>query len=220
MSYVLTGLMIANISHIIYSGFLYLIYFRHTHHDGNLIQEIWTMEINAHREAEIFTRFFNHVTVSYFLFIILVLLEIAYLLWIVPDYTDTMVWVHITFLSLLIGFIALYRRRMIDLDMDYVVVVPGKLYFIDQVGVHRGNQTLKLVKDILIIKGSYASFIGSFLNYGTIEISTKFDRDIMVSDTPNLLDMLHMHYVQGPIETANAMNQILSQGMTNNPPPL
>jgi hypothetical protein len=51
--------------------------------------------------------------------------------------------------------------------------------------------------------------VGSLLDYGTIEISEKFDKEILVSDTPNILEKFHLHYVQRPIETANAMNALL-----------
>jgi hypothetical protein len=95
--------------------------------------------------------------------------------------------------------------------MDYVVIIPGRLYFMDQIGIHRSQQTIKLMKDILIIRGGYPNLIASFLGYGTIEMSVKFDREISTYDTPNILDMLHMHYVLHPIETANDMNKLLSQ---------
>lgn len=118
-------------------------------------------------------------------------------------------WIYIASVLVLIILIAYYRRRMVDLNMDYVAIVPGRLYFVDQIGLHRNNQILKLTKDILIIKGGYPNLIGSLLNYGTIEISAKFDRDISAYDTPDIMDRFHMHYVLSPIDTANNMNTLL-----------
>jgi hypothetical protein len=41
---------------------------------------------------------------------------------------------------------------MIDLEMDYVVVVPGRFYFVDQTGVRLNEQTLRLVTGILVVR--------------------------------------------------------------------
>lgn len=113
----------------------------------------------------VFARFFNRVTVGYFLYIVITLFVAGYLIFISGDYSVPVPYFLISSLCIQIILIAYYRRRMIDLEMDYILVIPGKIYFIDQVGVHENIQTLQLIRNIKIIQSSYPNFLGSFFNF-------------------------------------------------------
>lgn len=209
ISYIPTSIMTINVIVILYSGFKHLKNFYIVHSKWNPIFKISEAEIFINKEETIFAKFFNQITFSYLFFIVITLFHIIYVIFFSPVPWDTVSWIYIISLCFQIFFIFYYRRLMIDLNMDYVIVVSNRLYFIDQVWLHINNQILKLVNDILIIKGSYPNFISSLFNYGTIEISAKYDKEISAYDTPDLFEMFHMHYVFNPIETANNMNKIL-----------
>jgi hypothetical protein len=51
--------------------------------------------------------------------------------------TDTLV------ILIEIALLRQYRKRMIDLEMDYNIVIPGKIFFINQSGLLSSIQTLE-----------------------------------------------------------------------------
>lgn len=75
-------------------------------------------------------------------------------------------------ISLEVVFLKLYRKRMMDLEMDYNIVVPGKIYFVNQSGVLSSIQTIESDK-IKTVKSSFPSKIASFFDYGTVDILTE-----------------------------------------------
>ncbi len=101
-------------------------------------------------EALEFAGFFNRVSLGYFVFVILALWEIARITWV--EDTGASAWNYAVSLLIEIFLISHYRLRMIDLEMDYVVVVPGRFYFVDQTGVRLNEQTLRLVTGILVVR--------------------------------------------------------------------
>ena len=80
--------------------------------------------------------------------------------------TDTLV------IIIEIYFLRYFRKRMMDLEMDYNVVVPGKMYFVNQSGILSTIQTIESDK-IKTVQSSFPSKIASFFNYGTINILTE-----------------------------------------------
>lgn len=112
-----------------------------------------------------FARFFNRVTLGYFLFIVATLFEVYYLVFVSGNYASFVPYLDILLLLIQVLLIAYYRARMIDLEMDYILVIPGKVYFIDQIGVHTNMQTLQLMSNIKIIQSSYPNFLGSFFDF-------------------------------------------------------
>lgn len=78
----------------------------------------------------------------------------------------------ILIISLEIVFLKMYRKRMMDLEMDYNIVVPGKIYFVNQSGVLSAIQTIESDK-IKTVKSSFPSKIASFFDYGTVDILTE-----------------------------------------------
>ena len=93
---------------------------------------------------------------------------------------------------------------MIDLEMDYVLIIPNRVYFIDQIGIHKRTESIKWVTNIRLITSSYPNFLGSLFNYGTIEIIVK-------SDTPAIATTYHMRYVDHPTETVNQINTLIEK---------
>jgi hypothetical protein len=89
---------------------------------------------------------------------------------------------------------------MIDLEMDFNVVVKGKLFFVNQNGVYSDINTLDADK-IKNIKSSYPGFLASFFHYGTIEVLTEGDE---------LMGHNVMQFVDRPERTVEQMNALLN----------
>lgn len=82
---------------------------------------------------------------------------------------------EIFFLIVQIILVGYYRRRMIDLEMDYIIIIPNRVYFVDQIGIHKRTQSIKWVTNIRLITSSFPNLLGSLCNYGTIEIVVRND---------------------------------------------
>ena len=74
--------------------------------------------------------------------------------------------------------------------MDYNVVVPGKIFFVNQSGVLSAVQTIESDK-IKTVQSSFPSKIASFFNYGTIHVLTE-------GDTQAMMGTMSMYYVTNP----------------------
>lgn len=71
-----------------------------------------------------------------------------------------------------IVFLSMFRKRMMDLEMDYNIIVPGKVFFVNQSGVLSSIQTIESDK-IKTVRSSYPSKLASFFDYGTVDILTE-----------------------------------------------
>ena len=84
----------------------------------------------------------------------------------------------------------IYRNGMIDLEMDYNVIIPGKIYFVNQSGVLSSVQTIESEK-IKTIRSLFPSRIASLFDYGTVDILTE-------GDSQSLFGTMSMYYVTDP----------------------
>lgn len=98
--------------------------------------------------------------------------------------TDTLVMI------IEIVFLKMYRKRMMDLEMDYNVVVPGKIYFVNQSGVLSSIQTIESSK-IKTVRSSFPNKISSFFNYGNVDVLTE-------GDNSSMMGTMSMYYVTDP----------------------
>jgi hypothetical protein len=98
--------------------------------------------------------------------------------------TDTLVMI------MEIMFLKMYRKRMMDLEMDYNVVVPGKIYFVNQTGILSSVQTIESSK-IKTVRSSFPSKIASFFNYGNVDVHTE-------GDSLAMMGTMSMFYVTDP----------------------
>ena len=168
------------------------------------IHTITQVKIALQEEEKSFNAFFNHITLNYFLFFVITIVYVSYLIGGNGVQTNLYSLSAVFFLIVQIILVAIYRWNMINLEMDYVLVVPNRVYFIDQIGIHRRTQSIKWVTNIRLITSSYPSFLGSLCNYGTIEIIVK-------NDTPAIAESYHMRYVDNPIEIVNQINLLIEK---------
>lgn len=111
--------------------------------------------------------------------------------------TDTLVMI------MEIVFLKMYRKRMMDLEMDYNVIVPGKIYFVNQSGVLSSIQTIESDK-IKTVRSSFPSKIASFFNYGTVDVLTE-------GDTQAMMGTMSMYYVTDPDEVVAGIQSLLDE---------
>ncbi len=147
---------------------------------------------NLERWDRYFINYFDASVTNQFILIVTIVSEIVLIFlyqkslgqhfWILA--TDTLVMI------IEIMFLKMYRKRMIDLEMDYSVVIAGKIYFVNQSGVLSSIQTIES-KKIKTIRSVFPNRIASIFDYGTIDILTE-------GDTQNLMWSLNMYYVNNP----------------------
>ncbi len=190
---------------LIISGFFFLRFYKKNH--KRLYSSLkWEKESEIEPIINIgdhvFTHFFNQMTGSYFIAIILLAINLYYYVFISPIAFGFLSFGDVCISVIQVVLMAYYRRRIIDLQMDYIIVIPGRVYFIDQTWVYKRVQTLRWYANIRLITSSFPNFFASLLNYGSIEIITKNDFSVETN-------VFHMHYIDNPIEIVNQMNQFL-----------
>lgn len=100
-----------------------------------------------------------------------------------------------------IGLLRKYRKRMMDLEMDYNVIVPGKIFFINQSGLLSVIQTIDGEK-IKTIQSIFPSKIASFFNYGTVHILTEWD-------SQEMMGTMSMFYVTSPDAVVTCIHTLI-----------
>lgn len=88
-----------------------------------------------------------------------------------------------------------------DLEMDYNVVVPGKIFFVNQSGVLSAVQTIESDK-IKTVQSAFPSKIASFFNFWTIHVLTE-------GDTQAMMGTMSMYYVTNPDGVVASIQSLL-----------
>lgn len=159
---------------LIVSSITYIRHFRKIHGEPTITTDPTVLTESLHQGDEYFRSFFNWSITNQFILVGIIVAELILLLlygkrvgahfWILA--TDTLV------IILEITFLKYFRKRMMDLEMDYNVVVPGKIFFVNQTGVLSTIQTIEGDK-IKTVQSSFPSKIASFFNYGNINVLTE-----------------------------------------------
>ena len=91
---------------------------------------------------------------------------------------------------------------MMDLEMDYNIVIPGKIFFVNQSGMLSSSQAVEGEK-VKTVAAKYPGWLASFFQYGTIEIMTEGGESNLGTTT--------MYYVPHPTDTAGLIQTLLSR---------
>ena len=91
---------------------------------------------------------------------------------------------------------------MVELEMTYNLIIPGRIYFINQKSIYTGTETLEPQK-VKLMKSSYPNIIASLLNYGDIEVYP----DGMLIE----LGKMNLQYIDDPINTSDKLNKLLQE---------
>ena len=101
-----------------------------------------------------------------------------------------------------------YRKKMMDLEMDYNIVVPGKIIFVNQSGMLSSSQAVEGEK-VKTVTSNYPSWVASFFQYWTIEIMTEWGE--------SNLGTTSMYFVPQPTETARFIQTMLAKDQSIEP---
>ena len=88
--------------------------------------------------------------------------------------------------------------------MDYNIVVPGKIFFVNQSWVLSSIQSIESSK-IKTVRSIFPNKIASFFNYGTIDVLTE-------GDTQMMMGTMSMYFVTDPDGVVASIQNLLKEG--------
>lgn len=193
---------------LVISSFVYIRHFRHTHsHNDKIITNIPALREELQAGDRHFTVFFNWSITNQWLLFLIFLLEIIFIISNLKNFNGHIAILTIDFIIIFleIHYIRRYRKRMMDLEMDFNVVVQGKIFFVNQKWVLSDTQTLESDK-IKTIKSTFPNKLSSFLNVGNIEILTEWD-----TSYSGYIGTITMYFVKNPVQVVNSMQVLLGE---------
>ncbi len=176
---------------LIVSSTNYIRYFRSIHHEPRIVSDMDELRDELARWDKYFVNFFNWSITNQWILIAIILIELS-LIFLYGNRIGDHFWILTidTLVILLeIGFLKQYRKRMMDLEMDYNIVVESKIFFVNQSGILSTVQSIDCNK-IKAVQSIFPSKIASFFNYGTINVLTEWDSALVGTMT--------MYYVTDP----------------------
>ena len=188
---------------LIVSSIRYIIHFREIHGNTEISTDIHKLRSNLNLWDIYFIRFFNWSITNQIVLFLTIIIELS----LVFIYQNQL-WDHIWILTIDTGimilemiFLRLYRKRMIDLEMDYNVIIPGKIFFVNQSWVLSSIQSIEGDK-IKTVRSLFPSKIASFFNYWTVDILTEGDDVAMIWT-------MSMYYVTNPDNIVTNIQSLL-----------
>ncbi len=153
-----------------------------------------------------FIRFFNQSILNQWIVIGLICTSIYFLILHGTKALELISFVDIGLLFLQWIFLSIYRKRMMDLEMDYNIIIPWRIIFVNQSWLLSSSFSIEWDK-IKTISASYPGSIASLFWYGTVEILTEWD-------SSSILGTMSMYYVTEPNEAVRLI-QILVRKNNN-----
>jgi hypothetical protein len=198
---VLATLLAANVAYTVVSSVRFLYEYRKFRQNALSTVSTRVLAEDLKKGDAIFSSLFNQLQTNFFFFIGIVVFYVFHVT--VVSGFSTGIWAMIDIVCIVLQLLALRKfvSNMINLEMDFTVAVPGKIYFVNQKGMYAEVQTLESDK-IKTIKSSYPNFVASFFGYGNLEIMTEGDL--------SGLGTIVIEYVENPEETVENVNALLS----------
>jgi hypothetical protein len=190
---------------LIVSSVVYIHHFHTVHSKAQIFEDHTALRAKLELGDTYFTRFFNWTITNQVILFIAIILEIIFMI-LYRNVLWDHVWVLSTDLLVMfseIVFLRIFRKKMIDLEMDFNMVVPGKIFFVNQTGVLSSVQSIESGK-IKTVRSLFPNKIASFFNYGTIDILTE-------GDTTDMLGTMTMYYVTDPDGVVASIQTILKE---------
>lgn len=176
---------------LIISSFNYIRHFKGIHHEPQIITDIGIILDELTQGDKYFKSFFNWSIMNQWILIGTIIIELL----LIVNYGKQIgehFWILTvdTFIILTeVWLLRQYRKRMMDLEMDYNILVQGKIFFVNQSWLLSVIQTIEWDK-IKTVQSIFPSKIASFFNYGTIHILTEGDTA--------MIGTMNMYYVTNP----------------------
>lgn len=187
------------------SSVIYIVHFRSIHKNTDLIiTDLKALREELGRGDCYFISFFNWSLTNQFLLVLIMIAEIALIFHHIDRLSEHMMILSIDFLIILVEiyYLQQYRKRMMDLEMDFNIVVQGKIFFVNQTGVLSNTQTIESDK-IKTIRSNFPNKLASFFNFGTIDILTEGDT--------GSLGALSMYFVTNPVKVVSSIQMLLGE---------
>lgn len=128
----------------------------------------------------IFTGFFNQTVFLFFVMIIIsifIIINSVYTIsWLKDAWFLSINLLNIVLILIQLGLFISYLKNMVNLEMDFNIVVPEKIYFYNQNFLLGSSQSMNAEK-IKTMNTKYPWFIASFFNYWDIIIFTEWDNE-------------------------------------------
>ncbi len=187
---------------LIFSSFFYIRYFRRIHGTPTIYTDMEKVKNQVNQWDIYFINFFNWSLTNQLVLTILFFLELSLVFAFRQDLTEHFWLLILDSVVIVIEFVLLgrYRKKMIDLEMDYNIVIPWKIFFINQTGVLSDTQTLDSDK-IKTVRAQFPGKIASFFNYGNIDILTEGDTAMM--------GVMKMNFITDPNNVVSKIQKLL-----------
>jgi hypothetical protein len=193
----------------IFSVVLYIIHFREIYRTPTIRTDFDVLLTELESGDRYFIRFFNQTVLNQLILIgLMVWCGFSYLAH-MNEAWSMMIWVDVILLFLQWLLLGQHRKRMIDLEMDYNIVIPGKIMFVNQSGMLSSVNTVEWDK-VKTVSAKYSGWLGSFFNFGNIEVMTE-------GDNLSLTGTMPMYYVTAPNETGRLIQSMLNREVTQEP---
>ena len=177
---------------LLISSISYIWHFRSIHHEPQIVTDMVAFKKELLAWDKYFQSFYDWSITNQWILIWIICIELLLVFvygkqigghfWILT--LDTLV------ILIEIWFIRHYRKRMTDLEMDYNVFVPWKIFFINQSWLLSVTQTIEWEK-IKSVQSVFPSKMASFFNYGTVNILLEWD-------SQEMMWTMSMYYVTSP----------------------
>jgi hypothetical protein len=186
---------------LLFNTFWYMFYYRKTHKD------IWiSTDANILIEKNDvvnrnFIKFFNiSVLVSCFLIVLL----IETLVFLIFFYSGDQILLKLLelWINIFAGFIITKHRRLsMNLELDFSLAVPWKVYIIDQTWLLSSKQSI-VAMNIKTVEWVYNSIFGSMLWYWDVKFFLEWNM-------PDQKWVIRLDYISNPRETVDLINKTL-----------
>lgn len=189
---------------LLVSSFNYIIHFRNIHHEPQITENIENIQEELAQWDKYFKSFFNwSITNQLILFFILVIEGVLVIVYgkQLGSHSSILA-VDIVVIIVEIWLLRQYRKKMMDLEMDYNIFVPWKIFFVNQSGLLSTIQTIEWEK-IKTVQSIFPSKIASFFNYGTINILTEGDSA--------MIGTMSMYYVTNPDKAVSLIQSLVDE---------
>jgi hypothetical protein len=193
----------------VFSVVTYIVHFRKIYKTPTVRTDYAELIKELESWDKYFMRFFDQTVLNQIILLWLIIwCALSYVTHIRESWS-MIIWIDVLLLFLQWFLLGRYRKKMIDLEMDYNIVIPGKIMFVNQSGMLSSVNTVEWDK-VKSVSARYSGWLGSFFNFGTIEILTEWDNQSMTGTMP-------MYYVTAPNETGRLIQSMLNRELTQEP---
>jgi lipopolysaccharide/colanic/teichoic acid biosynthesis glycosyltransferase len=186
---------------LLYDSIWYLWSYKNNHSEAYIEENISFLIKKNNKVNRKFIRFFNISVFTSFL-LILVLLEILIFSTIFYTWEQiALVFLEVFLILFTYFLVSTHRKLIMNLELDFSLVVPGSFYVVNQKWVLSWRQCI-IPQNIKTVEGKYSSTMWSILWYGDIKIFLEWN-------IPQAQWLIKLDHIQYPEKVVNFVNKVL-----------